>query len=97
MEPICDGKRTEIDIPIRARGTVDDDRADNSVRVLQRKVTVIPRISVTRCMEGVGEGTARRDRTWKLVRRRSSEDTLRDTGYSVHRTVHVLVQTVPMD
>jgi hypothetical protein len=56
MIPICDAQWTEIDIPICACRTVDDERRDKTVGVLKGEMAVVPCTSVGSCSESIREG-----------------------------------------
>ena len=61
--PILDHDRSQIYIPIRARGTVDDQWTNHSLRVLKREMTVIPGGPVTCGMKPVRKRMTRRNGT----------------------------------
>jgi hypothetical protein len=84
VEPICDRQSSEINIVVRCRGAVDDDRSEDTVTVLNRVVAVVPRGPILRRLERVHFLSTRWDRTFRDARR------------SVHIISAQLSDTMPM-
>lgn len=82
---ICQKHLAEVNVPIFDRGTVDHERAEGALAVLESKVAVVPCWAVTRALDFVGERAA----GW--------DGTLSDAGDAVVAAVVGLNEAVPMD
>lgn len=85
MEPVGDGKWSEVDVPVCACWSIDENRANDTIRILQREMTVIPSMAVTCRSERIGKGLAGSDRT------------LGDSWNTIVGVVVLLMDSVPVD
>jgi len=85
MVPIRQPQGTEIDIPIGARGTVNDNWTNETIGILKGEVAVVPCCPVRCGSEGVGEITA------------GGNGTLSYSGDAIVRDVLVHQEPVPVN
>jgi hypothetical protein len=82
---ICEENLAEINVPIFDGGTVDHERAEGALAVLEGEVAMVPCGAVTRALDFVGERAA----GW--------DGTLSDTRDAVVAAVVGLNEAVPMN
>lgn len=83
--PVVQHVRSQIDVVVGGGGTIEDHRSNDSVTVLRRKVSVVPRSSKLSRLEAVGLGVTRSKRAF------------RNSVHTVRANTVVLTNTVPVN